>query len=52
MMTPPKPADTQPDPAPYISPPPSKQDVDQVSREQGLITGEWAPDAEAPLPDA
>ncbi len=28
---------------PYISPPPSKEDVDQVSRDQALITDEWAP---------
>ena len=27
----------------YISPPPSKEDIDQVSRDQALITDEWAP---------
>ena len=32
---------------PYISPPPSKEDVDQVSRDQALIADEWAP---APAP--
>ncbi len=53
MTTPPKPVDTQPDEAaPYISPPPPKADVDQVSRDQGLITDEWAPDAAAIPPKA
>jgi hypothetical protein len=28
---------------PHISPPPAKEDVDQVSRDQALITDEWAP---------
>ena len=28
---------------PYISPPPPKEDVDQVSRDQALIADEWAP---------
>ncbi len=37
--TPPAP----PERKPYISPPPSKQDVDEVSKEQGMITDEWAP---------
>ncbi len=34
---------------PYVSPPPSRQDVDQVSRDQALIADEWAP---APPPPA
>jgi hypothetical protein len=34
---------------PYISPPPSKEDVDQVSRDQALIADEWAP---TPAPSA
>jgi hypothetical protein len=34
---------------PYISPPPSKGDVDQVSRDQALIADEWAP---TPAPPA
>ena len=38
---------TQPGP-PRIPPPPSKEDVDQVSRDQALIADEWAPN---PAPD-
>jgi len=38
--TPPAP----PERKPYISPPPSKEDVDQVSGEQALIADEWAPE--------
>ena len=37
---------TPPDPPerkPYISPPPSKEDVEEVSRDQALIADEWAP---------
>ncbi len=52
MTTPPKPTDAQPEPTPYISPPPPKADVDQVSRDQNLITDEWAPETEETLPDA
>ena len=33
-----------PDRKPYISPPPSKGDVDQVSQDQALIADEWAPE--------
>ena len=38
-------------PKPHVPAPPSKEDVDQVSREQGLITDEWA-DAEPGAPPA
>jgi len=38
--TPPAP----PERKPYISPPPSKEDVDLVSGEQALIADEWAPE--------
>ena len=31
----------------YIPKPPSKEDVDEVSKDQALITDEWA-DADAP----
>jgi hypothetical protein len=37
--TPPAP----PERKPYISPPPSKRDVEEVSNDQGMITDEWAP---------
>ena len=33
---------------PRIPPPPSKEDVDEVSRDQALIADEWAPN---PAPD-
>jgi len=52
VTTPPKPMDTPPEATPYISPPPPKADVDQVSREQTLITDEWAPETEETPPDA
>ena len=51
---------TPPDPPerkPYISPPPSKQDVEEISRDQALIADEWAPqpggapDNAPPAPD-
>ncbi len=42
--TPPAPPEREP----YISPPPSKDDVDQVSHDQGLIADEWAPPDAAP----
>ena len=35
----------------YIPKPPSKEDVDEVSRDQALITDEWA-DAEPPAPQS
>lgn len=37
--TPPAP----PERKPYISQPPSQQDVEAVSNDQGMITDEWAP---------
>ncbi|MBV9655132.1 MAG: hypothetical protein JOZ42_11280 [Acetobacteraceae bacterium] len=42
-MTPSDKPEQEKSPAPYISPPPSKEDVDQVSRDQALIADEWAP---------
>ena len=48
MTKPPAP----PEPAPHISPPPSKHDVDQVSQDQALIADEWAPGPEQPRPDS
>lgn len=32
-----------PDPKPRIPKPPSKEELDQVSRDQALITDEWVP---------
>ena len=37
--------DADPPDAPRIPSPPSQEDIDQVSRDQALITDEWAPDA-------
>ena len=37
--------DPDPADAPRIPSPPSQEDIDQVSRDQALITDEWAPDA-------
>ena len=45
----------KPDPAaapdarkPHIPRPPSKEEIDEISRDQALITDEWAP---APVPE-
>ena len=46
-MTPPE--DPKPEQG-YIPKPPSKADLDEVSRDQALITDEWA-DAEPPAAD-
>ncbi len=47
--TPPAP----PERKPYISSPPSKQDVEEVSHDQGMIADEWAPQpSAAPEDDA
>ena len=46
---------TPPDPPerkPYISTPPSKADVEEVSRDQALIADEWAPQPGAEPGDA
>lgn len=48
MMTRSDKPDASPADAPRIPSPPSQEDIDQVSRDQALITDEWAPDA----PDA
>jgi len=32
---------------PRIPPPPSKEDLDQISREQAMIADEWAPNEPA-----
>ena len=32
-----------PERKPYVSPPPSKEDVEQISKDQALIADEWAP---------
>lgn len=37
---------------PYVSPPPAKADVDQLSRDQALIADEWAPNPPPPSPGA
>lgn len=42
--------DSGPADAPRIPSPPSREDVDQVSRDQALITDEWAPDAPPATP--
>ena len=34
---------TPPERKPYISPPPSKQDIEDISKDQGMIADEWAP---------
>ncbi len=39
-----KPVDDAAD-APRIPSPPSREDIDQVSRDQALIADEWAPNA-------
>ena len=44
-----------PERKPYISPPPSTEDVEQVSKDQALIADEWAPEpapaVEGEVPD-
>ena len=40
-----------PERKPYISPPPSKEDVERVSEDQALIADEWAPEPTPPAKD-
>lgn len=41
-----------PERKPYIAPPPSKEDIEEVSRDQALIADEWAPQPDAAADDA
>ncbi len=45
----PKPAGTGRSPG-YIPRPPSKEEVDRISEQQGMITDEWAPQPDPPPP--
>ena len=36
---------------PNISRPPSKEDLDEISRDQALISDEWAPEPDKPKPE-
>ena len=48
MTTPPK----NPERKPHIQQPPSKEELEQVSREQGMIDDDWAPEpAKPPAPE-
>jgi len=49
MTTPTTPPDAETDLPPGVPKPPSKADLDQISKDQALITDEWAP-APAPSP--
>ncbi len=44
MTTPQKPSKQEP----HIQQPPSKEELEQVSREQGMISDEWAPNPAQP----
>lgn len=52
MTTPTDSADTEQELPPGVPKPPSKAELDQVSKDQALITDEWAPAPAPSKPDA